>query len=167
MHRRWPSFAALAVVLGLVAPSLAGEASPGPLAQATSDRLRDHASRKVPRVLVLGLQGSQASIPFVQALEVGLRGLGYLPGQNVAIDYHSAGDAARRPELVANLAGLNADVIVASTNEVIQVARLGAKTTPIVTVLAGDPVGAGFVASYARPGGNITGLTFDAVPWSS
>jgi putative ABC transport system substrate-binding protein len=142
----------------------AGAAAPGPVAQATSDRLRDLASRRVPRVAVLGLQAREGATPFIEALVAGLRGIGYSPGQNISVEYHSAGDETRRPELVAELARLDADVIVASTNEVIQAARLGATTTPIVTVLAGDPVGAGFVTSYARPGGNITGLTFDATP---
>jgi len=120
---------------------------------------------KVYRVGVPGLQARHISLPFVKAVEDGLRELGYVPGQNVLIEYRTAeGRIERLPEIVAELVRLPVDVIVTGQNELTVTAMQATKTIPIVTALAGDPIGSGLVASLARPGGNVTGLTFDAHP---
>ena len=74
------------------------------------------------------------------------------------------GRPERLPEVAAELVRLNFDVLVTSTNEVTAAAKRATTTVPIVMALGGNPVGAGFIASLARPGGNITGVTFDAEP---
>jgi putative ABC transport system substrate-binding protein len=81
-------------------------------------------------------------------------------GQNVAVEYRWAeGKYDRLPSFAAELVSLKVSVIVAAASPVIQVAKHATETVPIVMVAAGDPVGAGFVASLARPGGNITGMS--------
>jgi putative tryptophan/tyrosine transport system substrate-binding protein len=118
--------------------------------------------KKVPRIGYLGgsdpATDSAHSKPFRQAL----RELGYIEGQNVAIEYRYAGEKrGRLPELAAELVRLKVDIIVVSGGaRVIQAAMNASKTIPIVMMgLAPDPVELGFVASLARPGGNVTGLT--------
>jgi putative ABC transport system substrate-binding protein len=89
-----------------------------------------------------------------------LRELGYVEGQNIAIEWRSSGGSAERfPDLAAELVRLKVDVIVAGDNPAIAAAQQATSTIPIVMVLAMDPVRTGFVGSLARPGGNITGLT--------
>jgi putative ABC transport system substrate-binding protein len=96
--------------------------------------------------------------PF-EVFRQGLRELGYVEGQNIAIEIRSAeGKGDRLPVLASELISLKVDVIVTSTTPAIQAAKLATKTIPIVTISA-DPVGTGLVASLARPGGNITGLS--------
>jgi len=109
------------------------------------------------------LTTAQASEPSVdKAFRQGLRDLGYVEGRNVVIEYRSAhGRAERLLDLAAELAALRVDVVVAVTNPAIAAAKQATATIPIVMVVAVEPVSAGFVASPARPGGNITGLTFD------
>src|SRR5215467_3076570 len=90
-----------------------------------------------------------------------LRELGDVEGQNVAIEWRGAnGMAERFPDLAAQLVRLKVDVILAVNNPAIAAAQRASRTIPVVMVMATDPVGAGFVASLARPGGNITGLSF-------
>ena len=94
------------------------------------------------------------------SLREGLRELGYSEGQNIAIEWRWArGDAARYPILAGELARFKLDVIVAGNNAAVHATQSATKTTPIVMVLATDPIGLGFAASLSRPGGNITGLT--------
>jgi len=105
-------------------------------------------------------QGSEPSMN--KAFRQGLRDLGYVEGRNVVIESRSAhGKAERLPGLAAELAALRVDVVVAVTNPAIAAAKQATATLPIVMVVAVEPVSAGFVASLAHPGGNITGLTFD------
>jgi putative ABC transport system substrate-binding protein len=95
----------------------------------------------------------------LQAFREGLRGLGYVEGQTVTIDYRFAdGRFERLPALAAELASLKVDVIVTAGDISISAARQATKTIPIVVANAGDLVGPGHVASLARPGGNVTGL---------
>jgi len=95
-------------------------------------------------------------------LEEGLRSLGYRVGENVAIEYRFAnGELERLPALATELVRLGVDVIVIPTNQSIVAAMKATTTIPIVMVAGGDPVSAGFVASLARPGGNVTGLAVD------
>jgi putative ABC transport system substrate-binding protein len=97
-----------------------------------------------------------------EAIRLGLRELGYIEGQNIAIDYRYAeGKQGRYPEHAAELVRLKVDIIVvAGGNPSVLAAKNATKTIPIVMVGSGsDPVEAGFVESLARPGGNVTGLT--------
>ena len=95
-----------------------------------------------------------------EAFRQGMRELGYAEGHNVAIEWRAAdGKFDRLPELAGELVGLNVDVIVASSNPAIIALRKATSTIPIVMSVVGDPVGAGFVRSLARPGGNVTGLS--------
>ena len=95
-----------------------------------------------------------------EAFVQGLRDLGYIEGRNLLIEYRDAdGKAERLPALAAELVALKVDVIVASGTLAALAARRATKTLPIVFSPAGDPVGSGLVASLARPGGNVTGLS--------
>ncbi len=94
----------------------------------------------------------------LQAFRQGLRELGYVEGQNIAIEFRWAeGKYDRLPGLAAELVRLKVNVIVAGGASAIQAAKQATETIPIVMVSVSDPVAAGFVASLARPGGNITG----------
>ena len=85
--------------------------------------------------------------------------LGWIEGKNVTIEYRFAEQKPERvPELAAELVRLNVDLIVASGTPQALAAKKATTTIPIVMTNAGDPVGAGLVASLARPGGNVTGL---------
>jgi putative ABC transport system substrate-binding protein len=115
---------------------------------------------KVPRIGYLG-PGSPSTVGhLVEAFRRGLRVLGYVEGQNIAIEYRWAeGRFERLPDLAAELVRLNVDVIVTATTPAIQAAKQATKTIPIVMAVSADPVETGLVASLARPGGNITGLS--------
>jgi putative tryptophan/tyrosine transport system substrate-binding protein len=95
--------------------------------------------------------------------EAALGDLGWIAGKNVVIDYRFADNRIERlPDLAAELVRLKADVIVAGANAAVTAAKNATLTIPIVMFLAVDPVGSGLVASLARPGGNVTGLTSTA-----
>ena len=97
---------------------------------------------------------------FNEALRQGRRELGYVEGQNIAIEFLWAeGQYDRLPGLAAELVRLKVNVIVAGGPSAIQAAKQATETIPIVMVAVADPVAAGFVASLARPGGNITGIS--------
>jgi putative tryptophan/tyrosine transport system substrate-binding protein len=90
----------------------------------------------------------------------GLRDLGYVDGQTITIDYLSAdGHGERFPALVEECLRLKTDIIVVSTTPAAQAAKNSTRTTPIVMIALGDPVGTGLVDSLARPGGNVTGMS--------
>jgi putative tryptophan/tyrosine transport system substrate-binding protein len=96
-----------------------------------------------------------------EAFRQGLRELGYVEGQNLVTEYRYAeGSAERLPDLAAELVRLQVDVIVAGGTAAIHAAQGATRTIPIVMTASFDPVQEGFVASLARPGGNITGLSF-------
>ena len=85
---------------------------------------------------------------------------GYVEGKNLVIDYRSAdGRADRFPQLAAELVGLKVDVIVIRGTPAAQAAKNATGSIPIVMAAIGDPIGVGVVASLARPGGNVTGLS--------
>ena len=97
----------------------------------------------------------------VEAFRQGLRDLGYVEGQNLVIEYrYGEGKAERLRDLAAELVRLQVDVIVAEAPQRPVAAQHATRTIPIVMTGTADPVGQGFVASLARPGGNITGLSF-------
>ena len=124
---------------------------------------RAQQSRGVYRVALLGLLPRASGAPFLSALSGGLRQFGYVEGRNLVLEYHTAdGNPARLAEVAAHVVRLNFDVIVTTTNETTEAARHATTTVPIVMVIGGDPVRTGLIASEARPGGNVTGLTFDA-----
>src|SRR3989454_10629847 len=106
-------------------------------------------------------QGSSTSGQHIrEAFRQGLRDLGYVEGQNIVIEYRYAeGRAERLPDLAAELLRLNVDVIVAGGTPAPLAAKHATGTIPIVMTSAGDPVGSGLVASLARPGGNVPGLS--------
>jgi putative ABC transport system substrate-binding protein len=97
-----------------------------------------------------------------KAFEDGLRDLGWVPGRNLVIEYRFAdGKVERLPQLAEDLVRLKVDLIVTGINPNTIAAKQATTTIPIVMATSVDPVGAGLVASVARPGGNVTGLTQD------
>ena len=119
--------------------------------------------KKVSRIGFLSASDPAGESTRSEAIRLALRELGYIEGQNIAIEYRYAeGKIDRLPELAAELVRLKVDVIVVAGGDVlIRAAKSATKTIPIVLTGAGaDPVEAGFVESLARPGGNVTGVTF-------
>ncbi len=116
-------------------------------------------SAKVARIGYLATTGGAGS-PMAEAFRQGLQDLGYVEGKTIVIAYRFAeGKPDRLPALAAELVQLPVDVIVAASSQVAQVAKDTTTTIPIVMVAGADPVAIGLVASLARPGGNLTGLT--------
>ncbi|HXB03803.1 MAG TPA: ABC transporter substrate-binding protein [Candidatus Angelobacter sp.] len=127
---------------GFLASRLAVEAQPAP---------------KTARIGFLSL--SPGPTPTMD-ISPGLRELGWIEGQNLAIEYRwAASREDQLPALAAELVRLKVDVIVTSSTPAAQAAKRATTTIPIVATFVADPVGSGLVASLARPGGNITGLT--------
>ena len=118
--------------------------------------------KKVPRIGYLSSSNPATESTRAEAIRLALRKLGYIEGQNIAIEYrYSEGKRDRAPQLAAELVRLKVDIIVvAGGAPIIQVAKNATKTIPIVMGSLGlDPVEAGLVESLARPGGNVTGIT--------
>jgi ABC-type uncharacterized transport system substrate-binding protein len=131
---------------------------------AVSVPLAAHAQRagKVARIGVLvPAEPESPNEPNIAAFRRGLRDRGYTEEQNVVVEYRYAhGKHDLYPELVAQLIGLNVDVIVVGSGPATLAAKRATQTIPIVGVsMGGDPVGAGLVSSLARPGGNVTGVS--------
>jgi putative tryptophan/tyrosine transport system substrate-binding protein len=119
-------------------------------------------SKKVPRIGFLSSVDPATESARFEAIRLALRALGYIDGQNIAIEYRYAeGNRDRFSELATELVRLKVDIIVAAGGDrVIRATKNLTKTIPIVMVGAGlDPVEAGLVESLARPGGNVTGIT--------
>ena len=115
---------------------------------------------KVWRIGFLGVASASGYVNEIDAIRGGLRELGYVEGRNIAIESRWAdGSPERLKEMAAELVALNCDVII--THAILGARTLGqaTKSIPIVMADGADPVDAGVVASYARPGGNITGTT--------
>lgn len=123
-------------------------------------------SAKVPRIGWLSIASRTPAVShLLEAFWQGLRELGYVEGQNIAVEYRFAeGRPERLPEFAAQLVALKVDIIVTPNPAGTQAAREATSTIPIVFMGVADPVGSGLVASLARPGGNITGLTPTASP---
>jgi putative ABC transport system substrate-binding protein len=140
-------------LIGILAAALVGASPP----------LRAQRPEKVWRIGVLhpvsveSARRDEGYIALVRALEA----LGYVSGRNLVIEHRGAdGQPARLPALAAELAAIPVDLIVAVSPLPIRAARDATRTIPIVMAFSGDdPVKSGFIASYSRPGGNITGMT--------
>ena len=116
--------------------------------------------KKVPRIGFLGASSASVLAARIEAFRQGLCDLGYVEGKNIVIEWRSAeGKLDRLPALAAELVRLKVDVIVTTGPAPTRPAKEATSTIPIVMAFDNDPVGNGFVASLARPGGNITGLS--------
>jgi putative ABC transport system substrate-binding protein len=125
-------------------------------------RVEAQQAKKTPLIGYLSNTDPASESPRSEAIRLALRELGYIEGQNIAIEYrYTEGKRDRAPELAAELMRLKVDIIVvAGGASWILAAKNATKTIPIVMAGQGiDPVKAGFVQSLARPGGNVTGLT--------
>jgi putative tryptophan/tyrosine transport system substrate-binding protein len=115
---------------------------------------------RVYRVGYFGITSRERSLHLMKAFGEGLRSLGYRVGENVVIEYRFAnGQLERLPALAADLVRLGVDVIVTGANPNTAAAMKATTTIPIVMTNSAEPVSAGFVASLARPGGNVTGFS--------
>lgn len=116
---------------------------------------------KIATIGVLSTSAGPAPIP--DAFEQSLKRLGWVRDQNIRIEVrYSAGRAEVLPSLAAELVGLHVDVLVAWSPAGALAAKQSTSQIPVVFLAAADPVGAGLVSSLARPGGNVTGVSFDA-----
>jgi len=116
-------------------------------------------SVNVPRIAYLSGSSLSALAARIQSFRQGLRELGYMEGKNIIIEWRSAeGQLDHVPEIAAELVRLKVDVIVSPGPAVTRRLKEATSTVPIVMASDTDPVGSGFIASLARPGGNITGL---------
>jgi putative ABC transport system substrate-binding protein len=114
---------------------------------------------KVFRVGYLGVEPAPSQ--YLEAFRNGLARLGYVEGRNITIESRLAeGKPDRLPALASELVALKVDVIVGRTSTVARAAKKASATIPIVVGVSGDPVEDGLVSSLARPGGNITGMTY-------
>jgi ABC-type uncharacterized transport system substrate-binding protein len=115
----------------------------------------------VPRIGYLGYSSPPLERHLVETFQQGLRSIGYVDGQNVAIEYRSGeGKLERLPALATELVGLNVDIIVTLATPGALAAKQATNTIPIVVAAMADPARDGLVASLSRPGGNVTGATF-------
>ena len=115
---------------------------------------------KIPRIGYLSVLSPSSDSARLEAFRQGLHELGYVDGQSMTIESRYAeGQLARLPDLAVQLVRLKVDVIVAGGSTAIRAAKNATKLIPIVMAHGSDPVALGYVASLARPGGNITGLT--------
>lgn len=121
------------------------------------------AQKIAPKLYRIGVltEGRAGGAPaFLDAMKQALRDHGYIEGQNLAVVHRYAeGKPERLPALAAELVAIRSDVIVAPTDRAIAALKNATQTIPIVMISSGDPVATGFVASLAKPGGNITGMS--------
>src|SRR6266550_984233 len=133
---------------------LGGTATAWPLAA------RAQQSAKMPAIGYLGGGGPTGQRAWVDAFVQRLRELGWIEGRTVAIEYRwGEGRAERYAEIAAEFVRLKVDVILAGGTEAAVAAKQATSVIPIVFPTAGDPIGSRLVASLARPGGNVTGLS--------
>ena len=123
----------------------------------------DAAAQPAPGTHRIGFLGGGSASGYarlVEALVFGLRDHGYFPGKNLTIDYRWAdGQYERLPALAAELLRLKVNMIITQGTPAAHAAKRATPTIPIVMAFDDDPVGSGFVATLAHPGGNITGLS--------
>src|SRR5215475_11971292 len=117
--------------------------------------------KKIPLIGILDSGTSSASAGRIESFRQGLRELGYVEGQNLAIEYRFAdGKSDRFSDLAASLVAAKVDVLVAAGgNSTTRALKQASKTIPIVMTSGSDAVDGGLVSSLTRPGGNVTGLT--------
>jgi putative ABC transport system substrate-binding protein len=114
---------------------------------------------KVPRIGYLATVSPVANAVRIEAFRQGMREHGYVEGKNIVIEWQFAGEKPNRHRaLAADLVRLKVDIIITGGPPATRAAQQATSTIPIVMTFDPDPVGNGFVASLARPGGNITGL---------
>jgi putative ABC transport system substrate-binding protein len=117
-------------------------------------------AKKAPRIGFLTATSASSQAPRLEAFRQGLKDLGYFEGKNITIEYRFAEEKLDRvPNLASELVHLKVDIIVTGGGTSTRAAKQATVTIPIVMGFDNDPVGSGFVASLARPGGNITGLS--------
>jgi putative ABC transport system substrate-binding protein len=133
--------------------TLLGGATAWPLAA------RAQQGERVRRIGYLGFGPASAWATRVERLRAGLRDLGWVEGKNILIEFRWADKVDELPGLAADLVRLPVDVIFANSSTQVEAARQATQTIPIVFSNHADPVGVGHVASLARPGGNVTGLS--------
>jgi putative ABC transport system substrate-binding protein len=134
----------VAFALGVLAPPLA----------------REMRAAKVPRIGILMGGTAASSAPLIDAFRQGLRDLGYVEGQNIAFERRYAeAKVERLPDLAAELVRLKVDAILVAPAPAIRAAKQATATIPIIMAAVADPLEAEFVASFARPGGNVTGVS--------
>ena len=115
---------------------------------------------KVPRIGLLLSTSASVTSEAVEAFRQRLRELGCVEGKNIAFEYRSAEEKLDRlPDLAAELVRLKVDAIITYSTPAVQAAKRATTTIPIVMANVSDPVAMGLVASLARPGGNVTGLS--------
>jgi putative tryptophan/tyrosine transport system substrate-binding protein len=115
---------------------------------------------KIPRIAYLSATSLSGNAARIEAFRLGLREVGYVEGKNIVIEWRSVeGNIDRLPALVTELVRLKIDIILSAGPLVTRAAKEAASTIPIIMTTDNDPVGSGFVASLARPGGNISGLS--------
>ena len=118
---------------------------------------------KVPRVGLISNGGRQTHEPLLGAFVAGLREHGWAEGTTIALETRWAdGDLRRHPDLTRELVALPVDAIVIAGTAAARAATQATRTIPIVATVLGDPVVSGLVSSLARPGGNLTGLVWQA-----
>ena len=127
--------------------------------------LAARAQKAMPVIGFLSIASPSIYAPYVSAVRQGLAEIGYVEGKNVAIEHRWAeGDYDRLPALAVDLVRRKIDVIIATGGTVsARAAKNATNTIPIIFVSGGDPVAAGLVASLARPGGNVTGVSIITV----
>lgn len=119
-----------------------------------------HPTKKVPRIGFLAVSPPGALSDRIQAFRQGLQERGYVEGQTILIEYrYGNGKLDRMPGLARELVQLGVNIIVSGGSQATLPAGQATSTIPIVMAMDNDPLGSGIVASFARPGGNITGLT--------
>jgi putative ABC transport system substrate-binding protein len=127
---------------------------------ASVQRAEAQQPKKIPRIGLLSGGDSNSTKSQIEAFRQGLNEVGYIERQNILLDVRwTEGDSDRYPVLAGELVQLGADVIVTLGTQATLAAKKATNTIPIVAGGAGDLIGAGLVASLARPGGNVTGLT--------
>jgi putative tryptophan/tyrosine transport system substrate-binding protein len=115
---------------------------------------------KIPRIGFLGAASSPALVGRLDALRQGLRDLGYIEGKTLAIEYRYAdGNPERLSHLAAELVDLKVDLVITSSTPSVLAIKNASAIMPIIFTTISHPVENGIIASFARPGGNITGLT--------
>ena len=115
---------------------------------------------KIPRIGYLSNLSRDSESVRIESFRQGLRDLGYREGENIVVEFRYAeGKLERLPALAAELVNLKVDVMITGGGTPTREAQQATKTIPIVMTNVNDPVALGLVASLARPGGNITGLT--------